>query len=131
MKEKKKKGILEDLDIHARSQVYDPSETRILVTHASPGREGLLAQLALVLKVREKERKDSFRKRPLAHVSHYFFRHVRSISLYPPVYILDMAFHTTNFPVSQTKNTTVIAYLSLSKAFCSYGNRFEIKLRVL
>ncbi|CAO3670204.1 unnamed protein product [Umbelopsis ramanniana] len=31
--------------------VYDPSETRILVTHASPGREGLLAQLALVLKV--------------------------------------------------------------------------------
>lgn len=32
-------------------QVYDPAETRILVTHASPGREGLLAQLALVLRV--------------------------------------------------------------------------------
>lgn len=29
---------------------YDPSETRILVTHASPGRESILAQLALVLK---------------------------------------------------------------------------------
>ncbi|BGP31087.1 hypothetical protein JCM10296v2_002851 [Rhodotorula toruloides] len=30
--------------------VYDPSETRILITHASPGREGLISQLALVLK---------------------------------------------------------------------------------
>ncbi|CAO3617431.1 unnamed protein product [Cunninghamella echinulata] len=30
--------------------VYDPSETRVLVTHASPGREGLLAQLSLHLK---------------------------------------------------------------------------------
>lgn len=29
---------------------FDQSETRLLVTHASPGREGLLAQLALVLK---------------------------------------------------------------------------------
>jgi hypothetical protein len=31
-------------------QVYDPSETRLLISHASPGREGLLSQLALVLK---------------------------------------------------------------------------------
>ncbi|CAO3595368.1 unnamed protein product [Absidia cylindrospora] len=31
-------------------KVYDPSETRVLVTHASPGREGLLAQLSLYLK---------------------------------------------------------------------------------
>lgn len=31
-------------------QVYDASETRLLVSHAAPGREGLLAQLALVLK---------------------------------------------------------------------------------
>ncbi|KAI7864249.1 hypothetical protein BDF14DRAFT_1835875 [Spinellus fusiger] len=30
--------------------VYASSETRVLVTHASPGREGLLAQLALVLR---------------------------------------------------------------------------------
>lgn len=37
-------------------KVYDPSETRILVTHASPGREGLLAQLSLYLKVRLKTR---------------------------------------------------------------------------
>ncbi|KAI7882547.1 hypothetical protein K492DRAFT_176289 [Lichtheimia hyalospora FSU 10163] len=29
---------------------YNPSEVRIVVTHASPGREGLLAQLALMLK---------------------------------------------------------------------------------
>ncbi|KAF8760047.1 hypothetical protein RHS01_02176 [Rhizoctonia solani] len=28
-------------------RVYDASETRLLVTHASPGREGILAQLAL------------------------------------------------------------------------------------
>ncbi|KAJ1308306.1 hypothetical protein OPQ81_004019 [Rhizoctonia solani] len=28
-------------------RVYDPTETRLLVTHASPGREGILAQLAL------------------------------------------------------------------------------------
>lgn len=30
--------------------MYDPSETRLLISHAAPGREGLLAQLALVLK---------------------------------------------------------------------------------
>lgn len=29
---------------------FDQSETRLLVTHASPGKEGLLAQLALLLK---------------------------------------------------------------------------------
>ncbi|OZJ05608.1 hypothetical protein BZG36_01469 [Bifiguratus adelaidae] len=32
-------------------RVYDPTETRMLITHASPGREGLLAQLALSLRV--------------------------------------------------------------------------------
>lgn len=31
-------------------QTFDPTETRLLITHASPGREGLLAQLALALK---------------------------------------------------------------------------------
>lgn len=30
---------------------YDPSETRILITHASPAREGLLNQLSVTLKV--------------------------------------------------------------------------------
>jgi len=30
--------------------VYDPTETRLLLTHASPGREGLISQLSLVLK---------------------------------------------------------------------------------
>ncbi|KAG2236610.1 hypothetical protein INT48_000164 [Thamnidium elegans] len=35
--------------VELASSVYDPSETRLLVTHASPGREGLLAQLALTL----------------------------------------------------------------------------------
>lgn len=29
---------------------FDPTETRLVVTHASPGREGLLAQLALQLR---------------------------------------------------------------------------------
>lgn len=38
--------------VELAQQVYDPSETRVLVTHASPGREGLLAQLALTLHVR-------------------------------------------------------------------------------
>ncbi|KAG2174704.1 hypothetical protein INT43_005762, partial [Umbelopsis isabellina] len=37
--------------VETAQNVYDPSETRVLVTHASPGREGLLAQLALVLRV--------------------------------------------------------------------------------
>lgn len=32
------------------TQVYDPTETRLLISHASPGREGLLNQLCLVLK---------------------------------------------------------------------------------
>ncbi|TIA90092.1 hypothetical protein E3P81_02605 [Wallemia ichthyophaga] len=36
--------------IDTAKKVYDPSETRLLVTHSPPGREGLLAQLALVLK---------------------------------------------------------------------------------
>ncbi|KAI8983613.1 hypothetical protein BDB01DRAFT_791440 [Pilobolus umbonatus] len=35
--------------VELAESVYDPSETRVLVTHASPGREGLLAQLALTL----------------------------------------------------------------------------------
>lgn len=33
-----------------RYQVFDPSETRVLVTHGAYGRDGLLAQLAMVLK---------------------------------------------------------------------------------
>ncbi|KAA1111348.1 hypothetical protein PGTUg99_004247 [Puccinia graminis f. sp. tritici] len=36
--------------IDTAQRVYDPTETRLLISHASPGREGLLAQLALVLK---------------------------------------------------------------------------------
>ncbi|KAI9357499.1 hypothetical protein BD770DRAFT_410814 [Pilaira anomala] len=35
--------------VELASSVYDRTETRVLVTHASPGREGLLAQLALTL----------------------------------------------------------------------------------
>ncbi|ORX45908.1 hypothetical protein DM01DRAFT_1386446 [Hesseltinella vesiculosa] len=37
--------------VETAQKVHDASETRVLVTHASPGREGLLAQLALFLKV--------------------------------------------------------------------------------
>ncbi|KAH9483025.1 hypothetical protein JR316_0005125 [Psilocybe cubensis] len=36
--------------VDTAQRVFDPSETRLLVSHASPGREGLLSQLALVLK---------------------------------------------------------------------------------
>ncbi|TFY50474.1 hypothetical protein EVG20_g11496, partial [Dentipellis fragilis] len=36
--------------VDTAQRVFDPSETRMLVTHASPGREGILASLALVLK---------------------------------------------------------------------------------
>jgi hypothetical protein len=36
--------------VDTAQRVYDPSETRLLLSHASPGREGLLAQLALALK---------------------------------------------------------------------------------
>ncbi|EGO01480.1 hypothetical protein SERLA73DRAFT_103282 [Serpula lacrymans var. lacrymans S7.3] len=36
--------------VDTAQRVYDPSETRLLVTHASPGREGIIAQLALLLK---------------------------------------------------------------------------------
>ncbi|KAL5530772.1 hypothetical protein ACEPAF_7030 [Sanghuangporus sanghuang] len=36
--------------VDTAQRVYDPSETRLLITHASPGREGIIAQLALVLK---------------------------------------------------------------------------------
>ncbi|KIY45172.1 hypothetical protein FISHEDRAFT_49959 [Fistulina hepatica ATCC 64428] len=36
--------------VDTAQRVYDNSETRLLVTHASPGREGIIAQLALVLK---------------------------------------------------------------------------------
>ena len=37
-------------DSIVRRQVYDPTETRVLISHASPGREGLISQLSLVLK---------------------------------------------------------------------------------
>ncbi|KAI8373093.1 uncharacterized protein BYT42DRAFT_579167 [Radiomyces spectabilis] len=36
--------------VETANKVFDASETRILVTHASSGREGLLAQLALTLR---------------------------------------------------------------------------------
>ncbi|KAG0337158.1 hypothetical protein BG000_005758, partial [Podila horticola] len=36
--------------VDTAQKVFDPTETRILISHASPGREGILAQLALVLK---------------------------------------------------------------------------------
>ncbi|PWY98644.1 hypothetical protein BCV70DRAFT_25350 [Testicularia cyperi] len=36
--------------VDTAQKTFDPTETRILITHASPGREGLLAQLALALK---------------------------------------------------------------------------------
>ncbi|KAG5220535.1 Ser/Thr protein [Salix suchowensis] len=36
--------------VDTAQRVYDQSETRLLITHASPGREGIMAQLALVLK---------------------------------------------------------------------------------
>lgn len=36
--------------VDTAQRVYDPSETRLLVTHTSPGREGIISQLALVLK---------------------------------------------------------------------------------
>ncbi|KAK4055756.1 hypothetical protein OIV83_000303 [Microbotryomycetes sp. JL201] len=36
--------------VDTAQKVYDPTEVRLLVTHASPGREGLLTQLALTLK---------------------------------------------------------------------------------
>lgn len=36
--------------VDTAQRVYDASETRLLVSHASPGREGIIAQLALVLK---------------------------------------------------------------------------------
>lgn len=36
--------------VDTAQRVYDPTETRLLVSHASPGREGIIAQLALVTK---------------------------------------------------------------------------------
>ena len=36
--------------IDTANRVYDPTETRLLVTHASPAREGLLNQLSVTLK---------------------------------------------------------------------------------
>lgn len=36
--------------VDTAQRVYDPSETRLLITHASPGREGIIASLSLVLK---------------------------------------------------------------------------------
>lgn len=36
--------------VDTAQRVFDQTETRLLVSHAAPGREGLIAQLALVLK---------------------------------------------------------------------------------
>ncbi|KAF9224429.1 hypothetical protein BS17DRAFT_779778 [Gyrodon lividus] len=37
--------------VDTAQRVFDPTETRLLVTHGSPGREGIIAQLGLVLRV--------------------------------------------------------------------------------
>jgi len=37
--------------VDTAQRVFDPTETRLLITHASPGREGIIASLALALKV--------------------------------------------------------------------------------
>ena len=37
--------------VDTANRVYDPSETRVFITHASPAREGLLNQLAVHLKI--------------------------------------------------------------------------------
>ncbi len=37
--------------VDTANRVYDPTETRLLVTHSSPAREGILNQLAVALKV--------------------------------------------------------------------------------
>lgn len=37
--------------VDTAQRVFHPTETRVLITHASPGRDGLLAQLALILKI--------------------------------------------------------------------------------
>jgi hypothetical protein len=36
--------------VDTAQRVFDPSETRLLITHASPGRDGIISQLGLVLK---------------------------------------------------------------------------------
>lgn len=36
--------------VDTANRVFDPSEVRVLITHASPAREGLLSQLSVVLK---------------------------------------------------------------------------------
>ena len=36
--------------VDTAQRVFDPTETRLLVTHASPGREGIMSQLGLILK---------------------------------------------------------------------------------
>jgi hypothetical protein len=36
--------------VDTAQRVFDQTETRLLITHASPGREGIMAQLALVVK---------------------------------------------------------------------------------
>jgi hypothetical protein len=36
--------------VDTAQRVFDPTETRMLISHASPGREGIIAQLALVVK---------------------------------------------------------------------------------
>lgn len=36
--------------VDTAQRVFDPTETRLLVTHSSPGREGVIGQLGLVLK---------------------------------------------------------------------------------
>ncbi|KAI1788951.1 hypothetical protein LXA43DRAFT_1023286 [Ganoderma leucocontextum] len=36
--------------VDTAQRVFDPTETRLLVSHASPGREGIISQLGLILK---------------------------------------------------------------------------------
>jgi hypothetical protein len=84
---------------------FDRSETRIFVSHMSPGREGLLAQLALALRVIP---------------SHSLFN-CRPTSQSLPVSTSDMVPHTMTSPSIPTWIISAIVSLHLAPRFRMFG----------
>jgi len=96
---------------------FDRSETRIFVSHMSPGREGLLAQLALALRVL-----------PPIHTHTYGTGLTSRLTLPSPgVFISDMGLRTMNSPSTPTWIISGIASLHPAIPFPTSGIQSNLK----
>ena len=106
--------------VELASSVYDPTETRVLVTHASPGREGLLAQLALTLHVSQNRTLLLSLLPSITLISLSFF-FIRLTLQFLQVFISDTILRIMNLLVSQRLIISVTDYYSHNNNSCNCG----------